>query len=45
MANMAKLEVDGKILELPIIEGTEGEKAIDVRNLRAKTGYITYDEA
>jgi len=45
MANTAKLEVDGKVLELPIIEGTEGEKAVDVRNLRAKTGYITYDEA
>ena len=45
MANTAKLELDGKVLELPIIEGTEGERAIDFRNLRAKTGVITYDES
>ncbi len=45
MAETAKLEVGGKILELPVIEGTEGEKAVDIRDLRAKTGYITYDEA
>lgn len=30
-------------IELPIITGTEGEKAINVGNLRAKTGYSTYD--
>jgi citrate synthase len=45
MANTAKLEVDGKVLELPIIVGTEGERAIDFRNLRAQTGLITYDES
>jgi len=45
MAPTAKLELDGKILELPILEGTEGERAIDFRNLRAKTGVITYDES
>jgi len=45
MAPMAKLELDGKIYELPLMEGTEGEKAVDVRDLRAKSGYITYDEA
>ena len=45
MVNTAKLEVDGKTLDLPVIVGTEGERAIDVRNLRAKTGYITYDES
>ncbi|MBK8792542.1 MAG: citrate synthase [Holophaga sp.] len=45
MANTAKLEVDGKTFEFPVIEGTEGEKGVDVRDLRAKTGYITYDEA
>jgi citrate synthase len=45
MANTAKLDIDGKVLELPILEGTEGERAIDFRNLRAKTGYITYDES
>ena len=30
--------------EFPIIEGTEGEKAIDTRVLRAKSGYIALDE-
>jgi citrate synthase len=45
MAKTAKLELDGKIIELPVIEGTEGELAVDVQQLRAKTGYITYDES
>ena len=39
----AKIELDGKVYELPIIEGSEGEKAIDIRSLRAETGYITLD--
>jgi len=30
--------------EFPIIEGTEGERALDTRKLRARSGYITYDE-
>ena len=45
MTNTAKLELDGKTYELPIIEGTEDERAIDVRQLRDQTGYITYDES
>jgi citrate synthase len=45
MTRTARLELDGKTLELPIIEGTEHEMAIDVRELRAKTGYITFDES
>ena len=39
----AKLDLDGKILELPIIKGTENEKGIDVTQLRSSTGHITYD--
>jgi len=39
----AKLIIDGKELQLPVITGTEGEKAIDIRSLRQTTGYITYD--
>ena len=39
----AKLLYDGKEYELPIIEGTENERAIDCRKLRADTGLITYD--
>ncbi len=30
--------------DFPVIEGTEGEKALDTRTLRAKTGFITFDE-
>jgi citrate synthase len=43
MSETAKLILDGKTYELPIITGTENEKAIDISNLRAETGYITLD--
>lgn len=39
----ATLTLDGKSYELPIIVGTEKEKAIDITKLRAETGYITLD--
>ncbi|BBM70537.1 citrate synthase [Rhodothermus marinus] len=39
----AKLILDDTTVELPVIVGTEGERAIDIRKLRAQTGYITYD--
>ena len=39
----ARLLVDGKEYELPIVESTTGEKAIDIRSLLKKTGYITLD--
>jgi len=45
MVQIAKLEVGGKTFEFPVIEGTEGELGIDFRNLRAKTGYISFDES
>ncbi|MFM9079959.1 MAG: citrate/2-methylcitrate synthase, partial [Opitutaceae bacterium] len=44
MANDAVLKLEGKEFILPTMVGSEGEKAIDVRNLRAQTGYITYDD-
>ncbi len=40
---MAELKLEGKTYNLPVIEGSEGEKAIDVRKLRAESGYITLD--
>ncbi len=43
MTETAKLIIDGKTYELPVITGLENEKAIDIRKLRAETGYITYD--
>ena len=30
--------------EFPIMEGTEAERAIDLRSLRTKSGYIAFDE-
>ncbi len=44
MAKTATLKIDDQELELPVIIGSEGEKAVDVRKLRSTTGYITYDE-
>ena len=43
MSEVAKIELDGKVYELPIITGTENEKAIDISKLRAVSGYITLD--
>lgn len=34
---------EGKEIELPIVVGTENEHAVDISDLRAKTGYITLD--
>ncbi|HUI68971.1 MAG TPA: citrate synthase [Spirochaetia bacterium] len=39
----ARLMVEGKEYELPIVRGSEGEKAIDVSALRKATGFITLD--
>ena len=38
MSNTAEIKVDGKSYELPLIEGSEQEKAIDISKLRA-VGY------
>jgi citrate synthase len=43
MGLSAKLLIDGKTFELPIIEGTEGERAIDISRLRQETGLIALD--
>jgi len=42
-AGTATLTVDGQTIELPILEGTEGPKVIDVRKLYAQSGMFTYD--
>jgi citrate synthase len=34
---------DGQSIELPVITGSENEKAIDISKLRATTGHITMD--
>ncbi|MCB9195138.1 MAG: citrate synthase [Flavobacteriales bacterium] len=43
MSETAKIILDGNTYELPVIEGTENEKAIDISNLRSQSGYITLD--
>jgi len=43
MAKKAELHYDGKVYELPIIEGTENETAIDISKLRQDAGIITLD--
>ncbi len=43
-AKTAKLLLDNVEVELPIIEGTEQEKAVDISHLRAESGFITLDE-
>jgi len=45
MTDTARLEIDGKVYELKIITGSEGERGIDIGNLREKTGCITLDPA
>lgn len=44
MAKDALLKLDDKEYPLPVMVGTEGEKAIDTRGLRAATGHIAYDQ-
>ncbi len=39
----ARLTIGDREIDLPVMVGTEGEIAIDIRQLRAKTGCITYD--
>ncbi len=39
-----RLAIEGQELELPVLEGSEGEVAIDIGELRKRTGVITLDE-
>ncbi len=43
MSEFATLILDGMQHELPVLEGVEGERAIDIQELRDRTGYITLD--
>jgi citrate synthase len=43
MSEFAELKLGDKIVKLPIIVGTEGERAVDITKLRAESGYVTYD--
>lgn len=43
MSKKAELHYDGSVYELPIVEGTENEQAVDISKLRAQSGLITID--
>lgn len=44
MSTTANIRIDDKEISYPVIIGSEGEKAIDARNLRKDTGYLFYDQ-
>ena len=43
MEEFAELKIKGESYQLPVITGSEDEKAIDISKLRAQTGYVTLD--
>ncbi|MFD1769651.1 citrate synthase [Sphingobacterium suaedae] len=43
MSDKATINLDGASYELPVVIGTENEKAIDISKLRDQSGYITLD--
>jgi citrate synthase len=43
MTDTATLILDGKEHQLPLVVGTEGERAVDIQTLRNNTGYVTLD--
>ena len=43
MSTSAQIILDGKSYDLPVVEGTEHEKAVDIGSLRDQSGYVTLD--
>ena len=43
MSATAQLKIGENTYDLPVIEGAEGEKAIDISKLRDQSGYVTLD--
>jgi citrate synthase len=43
MTETVQLTINDKSYDLPVVNGSENEKAIDISKLRAQTGYITID--
>lgn len=43
MSETVSLNIGDKHVELPVVIGTENEKAIDISKIRSETGYITLD--
>jgi len=45
VTDKAIIQLGDTKLEAPVIVGTEGERGVDIGQLRAKTGYVTLDPA
>jgi citrate synthase len=43
-ADVAKLVIGDSEIDLPVVEGTEHERAVDITKLRGATGYVTLDD-
>src|SRR5438477_10070380 len=43
-SEIARLQLNGKEFELPVVVGTEQERGIDISKLLATTGCVTLDE-
>ena len=43
MSDFAELHFEGEVYKLPVVEGTENEKALDISKLRGQSGLITID--
>ena len=43
MTRKATLTFDGRTIDLPVVEGSEGELGLDISRLRSETGLITLD--
>ena len=43
MSETASLKLNGQTYDLPVITGSENEKAVDISKLRGASGLVTYD--
>ncbi|MEE9394361.1 MAG: citrate synthase [Planctomycetota bacterium] len=43
MAKDVQIDIDGKVLTFPVVDGSEKERGLDIGKLRAESGYITLD--
>ncbi len=43
MAETAELHFNGEVYQIPVVKGTENEKALDISKLRGQSGLITLD--
>ena len=44
MNKIAKLNFNGSVYDLPLVEGSEGEIGVDISKLRSESGLITLDK-